>query len=115
MLLLTMKPTSNKIDLLLFVSNYSLKGLKTVKKLSEMVDDLGIDVSSRYILVSRTPEELNGKFKGEVEKLGIPYIGNLVDDALIEEADINGTSLFDLPDSSLAVKGIESMLEKLIQ
>ncbi len=109
------RKTSNKIDLLLFVSNYSLKGLKTVKRLSEMVDDLGIDVSSRYVLVSRTPEELNGKFKGELEELGIPYIGNLVDDALIEEADINGTPLVDLPDSSLAVKGIESMLEKLIQ
>lgn len=109
------RKTSNKIDLLLFVSNYSLKGLKTVKKLSEMVDDLRLDVSNRYVLISRTPEKLNDKFMDEVKEIEIPYIGNLVDDALIEEADINGTPLFDLPDSSLAVKGIESMLDELIQ
>ena len=108
------RKTSNKIDLLLFVSNYSLKGLRTVKKLSEMVDDLRLEVSNRYVLISRTPEEMNGKFRDEVERLNIPYIGNLVDDALIEEADINGTPLVDLPDNSSAVRGIEAILEKLI-
>jgi CO dehydrogenase maturation factor len=108
------RKTAADIDLLLFVSNYSKKGVVTVDRLSKMVDDLKLSVKSRYLLINQTPEELDGGFMDEVEKTGIPFFGNLVMDKMIENFDVKGMPLTDLPDSSVTVQKFEEMLWKRI-
>src|SRR4030042_4787731 len=73
------RKTTAHIDLLLFCSDYSVKGIKTVKKLSEMVDELKIDVTKRFLLLNRTPEELDKNFLDAVEATGIPLLGHVPD------------------------------------
>lgn len=108
------RKTANDIDLLLFCSNYSLKGLQTVKRLSEMIDEIGIVVSKRFLMVNRTPEQLNGDFMAEVEKIGIPYLGNVVSDTTLEEFELSGRPLTDLPDNSPSVIQFEKLVKNLI-
>ncbi len=108
------RKTETDIDLLLFCSNYSLKGLKTARRLSGLIDDLGLSVKDRYLLVNNTPSELNKDFEEEIKKTGLPYIGNIVADEQVEDFDIKGLPLTDLPDSSLAVRSINQILEKII-
>ncbi len=108
------RKTAAEIDLLLFVSNYSLKGIKTVERLSGMVDELKLDIKNRYILINQTPEEMDREFAAAVESIGIPYFGNLVMDKMIEDYDVRGIPLTDLPDTSRSVKEFEEMLRKVI-
>jgi len=108
------RKTAADIDLLLFVSNYSKKGVVTVDRLSKMIDDLKLSVKNRYLLINQTPEELDKGFLAEVEKTGIPYFGNLVMDKMIEDYDVKGIPLTDLPDESITVKKFEEMLWKRI-
>ena len=107
------RKTAANIDLLLLCSNYSLKGIKTVKKISDMVDELGIGVKERFIVINMTPEKLDDSFIAEIEKLGIPYFGNIKTDKSIEEADVKGIPLTDIPESSMAVKSIDDMVAQL--
>ena len=109
------RKTNTHIDLLLFCSNYSLKGLKTVRRLSDIVNDLGLKVKDRFILVNLTPLELDEDFMSEVKKINIPYLGNVSTDKLIEDFDLKGIPLIDLPDSSSTVKSIDRMLRQVIQ
>lgn len=108
------RKTAARIDTLIFCSNYSLKGLKTVKTLSDMVADLKIDVGNRYLLVNRTPETLEQKFLDGIRDSGIPFLGYTMMDKEIEESEIKGVSLLDLPDSSKTVRGLEEMLNRII-
>lgn len=108
------RKTSANIDLLLFCSNYSLKGIKTVQRLSDIVDALGLHVKERHLLVNQTPQNMDEGFMAEIKKMDVPYLGRLVIDKSIEDFDIKGTPLIDLPDSSSAVKNIEGLLKKII-
>jgi CO dehydrogenase maturation factor len=108
------RKTANQIDVLIFVSNYTMKGLKTVETISSMIDELGIDVRERYLLISNTPEELNGEFMKRAEELKIPYLGNIVSDSRIEESDISGKPLIELPDDSVAVQSVDSMMNRIL-
>lgn len=108
------RKTAAHIDTLIFCSNYSLKGLKTVKTLAEMVKDLKIDVRERYLLVNRTPETLEPAFLESIRETGIPFLGHTVMDTEIEESEIKGIPLIDMPDSSKTVIKIEEMLNKII-
>ncbi|MBN1496071.1 MAG: AAA family ATPase [Spirochaetes bacterium] len=108
------RKTAANIDTLIFCSNYSLKGLKTVTALSAMVDDLKINVKDRYLLVNRTPETLGQEFLDGIRDTGIPFLGHIVMDAEIEESEIKGISLIDLPDDSETVKKFEEILNNII-
>ncbi|MDY6967333.1 MAG: AAA family ATPase [Spirochaetota bacterium] len=108
------RKTNAEIDLLIICSNYSLKGLKIAKKLSDLVDELKLDVKDRYLLLNYTPENLDETFLDNVKKIGIPYIGNIVKEKLIEDYDIKGISITDLPDNSLSVKSIDEIMEKIL-
>lgn len=109
------RKTSNQIDLLLLCTNYSLKGLKTVKRLSGLIDEIGIKVKAQYLLINQTPSKLDESFMDEVEKINIPYLGNILKDRLVEDYEIKGMPITDLPSDSLAVKCIDEMLKDLIK
>jgi CO dehydrogenase maturation factor len=108
------RKTAAHIDTLILCSNYSLKGLKTVKTLSEMVKDLKIEVRNRYLLVNRTPETLGSEFLAGIKDTGIPFLGHTVMDREIEESEIKGVPLLNMPDSSKTVQRFEEMLGKII-
>lgn len=109
------RKTAARIDALIFCSNYSLKGLKTVKTLSDMVDSLKIEVGSRYLLVNRTPEELEREFLDGVKNTGIPFLGYTIMDKEIEESEIKGVPLVQLTETSKTVQRFDEMMESIIQ
>lgn len=108
------RKTDSDIDLLIICSNYSRKGLLTAGRLSDLVDDLGLEVKKRYLLISQASEELDQSFTQEIKKINIPCLGRIINDKLITESDINGLPLTDLPDSSIAVQNIEEMFNKIL-
>jgi CO dehydrogenase maturation factor len=108
------RKTAARIDTLIFCSNYSLKGLKTVKILSDMVDSLRIEVGGRFLMVNRTPETLEQEFLDGIKDIGIPFLGHTVMDKEIEESEIKGVPLLQLPDSSKTILRFEEMLERII-
>lgn len=108
------RKTESEIDVLLFCSNYSLKGLKTTERISDLIDDIGLIVKNRYLLVNNTPDVISGEFLEEIKKINLQYAGNVVSDALIEEYELKGMSLTGLPDNSKAVKCIDEILGRII-
>jgi CO dehydrogenase maturation factor len=108
------RKTAASVDALIFCSNYSLKGLRTVKTLSDMVDALKISVGSRYLLVNRSPEILEPEFLAGIEDTGIPFLGYAPMDTDIEESEIKGIPLTHLPDTSRTVQRFEEMIGRIL-
>ncbi|MCU0822850.1 MAG: AAA family ATPase [Spirochaetes bacterium] len=108
------RKTESDIDLLLLCSNYSLKGIKTAERISKLIDDLGLQVKKRYLLINNTPDKIDDDYAAEIRNTGLPYAGSVASDKMIEEHELKGSPITDLPDTSAAVQCIDKILSKII-
>ncbi len=106
--------TTQGVDYLLYLSDYSIRGLRTVGKIRELIDELKLEVKDRHLVVDRAPEDLAPAFREEMQKLGVPLLGTIPEDSQIQEYDLSGKALMDLPGSSRAVAAVDHMMEKMM-
>jgi CO dehydrogenase maturation factor len=105
--------TSGRVDILLMVTDYALRGLRAVGRINEMLDDLKLDVKHKGLIVNRAPETLNKAFLDEVESIGVPILSTIPDDNNLLEFDMERRSVLELEDDSPAVAAINRMMEKV--
>ena len=104
--------TSGRIDMLYLVTDYSLRGLRALRRIHEMLDSLKLKVESMGIVVTRAPEELGDAFLKEVEAIGVPIVGVIPTDPALLEFDMEKKSLLELPDSSPSVTATNSLMKE---
>lgn len=102
--------TSGKVDILYLVTDYSLRGLRAVRRINEMLVGLKLNVGKLGIIVTRCPENLGDAFLAEVAEIGIPIVGTIPSDDTLLEFDMEKKSLLDLPDSAPAVLAVDSLM-----
>jgi CO dehydrogenase maturation factor len=107
--------TSGKVDILLMVTDYALRGLRAVGRINEMLGDLKLDVKEKGIIVNRAPEKLSKAFLDEVERIGVPIIATIPDDGNLLEFDMEQRSLIELPDDSPAVAAVDNLMNKVTE
>ncbi len=105
--------TSGKVDILLMVTDYALRGLRAVGRINEMLGDLKLDVKHKGLIVNRAPETLSKAFLDEVEKIGVPILCTIPNDNNLLEFDMKMRSLLELEEDSSAVVAIDQMMEKV--
>ena len=102
--------TSGEVDMLYLVTDYSLRGLRAVRRINNMLQGLKLKVSNSAIIVTRGPEKLSDAFLAEVAEIGLPIAGIIPDDPALLEFDMERRSLLDLPDDSLSVAAIQELM-----
>lgn len=113
--------TARKIDALLVVSDFAVRGLRAAKGISELVDELDLDVDQRYLVVCRAPADPEGRPEALSKLLEVAggidlEIGGVIPhDAGIVQADLEQSSVFDLDDESPAVTAAAGVLDKLLE
>jgi len=103
---------SDHIDLMLIVSDYSLKGVRAAGRIRELTEELKLDVKAQYLILNRAPVELDTSIREEIEKQGVDFLGVVPVDVKVFKYDIKGTPIMILPDESTAVKAISDLMEK---
>jgi CO dehydrogenase maturation factor len=105
--------SSGRVDMLLLVTDYALRGLRAVGRINEMLGDLKLDVREKGLIVNRAPENLSSAFREEAENIGIPIICTIPEDKNLLEFDMERKSLLDLPDNSPASGAVTDMMNKI--
>ena len=105
--------TSGKVDMLLMVTDYALRGLRAVGRINGMLDDLKLDVREKGLVVNRAPETLSPAFLEEVERIGVPILCTIPDDPNLLAYDMEQRSLLELPDDSPAVQAVSAMMARV--
>ena len=103
--------TSGKIDMLYLVTDYSLRGLRAVRRIHEMLDGLKLSVKKMGIVVTRGPEKLSDVFLKEANEIGIPVLGIIPNDPALLEFDMEKKSLLELPESALSVLAVGNIMD----
>lgn len=105
--------TTQDVDILLVVSDYSANGVRAAKRIGELADELHLRVGARHLIINGAPATLAPHFAEEVERAGIPVAGIVPVDELLPQYEREEKPLTALPDSSAAVQSMQHIAQKL--
>lgn len=106
--------TAPKVDLLLIMSDPTVRGINTAKRINDLINELELEISRRALIINRisTKEE---ELKGIAEKFGLYVAGLIPEDNMISDYDLNERPIFQLPENSKAVKATFCILDRLLK
>jgi len=107
--------TTQNIDELLLISDHSVKGIRTLARIKELVSSLKLEVKRQWVLVNFTPGELGATVAGEIDRLNIGPVITVPLDSEIYEYDVNMKPLLELPDSAGAVKAVNALMTMIMK
>jgi len=106
--------TTQNVDELLIISNHSVKGVRTVAQIKDLVTELKLQVKRQSVVVNFAPAELDPLVKEELSRLEIKPIATIPLDEEVYSYDLKLKSLLDLPDSSRAVMAVNDLMARLL-
>ena len=106
--------TTENIDELFIISDHSVKGVRTVGRILELIKELKLDVKRHSVVINRVPGELDSHIRQELEQLGVEPIANIPLDDEVYRFDLEKRSLLDLPDKSIATIAVEKMMGTIL-
>ena len=106
--------TTRDVDLLLVVSDPSLRSIIAAERVIELVDELKTDVGEAYLIVNRVPESgLSEPLRAYIEEKGLRLVGTVPADPAVNELDAMGEPIVKLPPESPARRKLEEILSSL--
>jgi CO dehydrogenase maturation factor len=106
--------TTQNIDELLLVSDHTVKGLRAVTRIRELVKELKLIVRRESVIINNVPGEIDPLLKEEMEQLEITPAAVIPMDEAMQRYDLQQKPLFGLPDTSPAVRAVNDLMAKLL-
>ena len=107
--------TTQNIDELLLISDHSIKGVRTIARLRDLVSELKLKVKRQSVIINFVPNEIDPLISEELVKLDIEPTTTLPLDDEINGYDLKLKPLLDLPDTSKAVMAVSGLMTKLLR
>ncbi|MBN1176487.1 MAG: AAA family ATPase [Dehalococcoidales bacterium] len=107
--------TTQNVDELLMVSDHSVKGLRAVARVRDLVAELKLGVKRESVIINQVPGEIDPLLKAEMDKLGIVPTAIIPVDEEMLRYDLEQKPLFELPDTAKAVAAVNDMMDKLLK
>ena len=106
--------TTQNVDELLLVSDHSVKGLRAVTRIRELVKELKLVVKRQSIIINLVPGQIDPLLTREMERLGITPAAVIPVDEELKRYDLEQRPLFGLPDTSPAVTALNTLMDRLL-
>jgi CO dehydrogenase maturation factor len=106
--------TTQDIDELLIVSNHSVKGVRTIARIKELIAELKLRVKHQSTVISMVSGQLDPLVANELERLGLKPDAIIPLDEQIYQSDLNLKSILDLPDDSISVRSVDRMMAGIL-
>jgi len=106
--------TTQNVDELLMVSNHSVKGVRAVAQIVDLVTELKLRVKRRSVIINLAPPELDPLVKGELSRLKLEPAATIPLDDEVYRYDLELKPLLDLPDGSPAVRAVSGLMARLL-
>lgn len=106
--------TTQNVDELLLISNHSVKGVRTIARLIDLVKELDLVVKRQSIIINMTPGKMDPLVGAELSKVGLQPTAIIPLDQTVYEFDLNQRPLLDLPDDAVAAKAVSDLMKGLL-
>lgn len=101
------------VDDLIVITDGSRRGLRTAERIRELIGELEANIRNLYVIANKVTDANKDKITEIADELNLKLIGAVKVDEMIEERDLVGLPLFDLPDDSVAVQEVENIAKRL--
>ena len=105
--------TTENMDVLLLVSNHTVKGVRAIAKIKELVDELKLSFQQQLVVVNLVPGKLNPIVAREMEQLGLKADAIIPEDDELYQFDLKQKRLLDMPETSVAVQAVNNLMDKV--
>jgi CO dehydrogenase maturation factor len=106
--------TTQNIDEMLLVSDHSIKGLRAIARIRELIKELKLVVRRESIIINQVPGTLDPLLMKEMERMGVTPAAVIPEDEELKKSDLEQKPLFDLPDTSPAVAAVNDLMKNLL-
>jgi CO dehydrogenase maturation factor len=106
--------TTQNIDEILLVSDHSVKGLRAVARIRDLIKELKLVVRRESIIINQVPGEIDPLITQEMDRLGMTPAAVIPIDSDVRQYDLEQKPLFNLPDTSLAVAAVNALMDRLL-
>jgi len=105
--------TTQKIDLLLLVSEPSPTGVMTAARIKDLAKEMEISVKQTGLIINRVNGELPASLAEEAKGYGLEILGTIPADNTVVDYALKHIPAVQLPEGSLSVQAIDDILGKL--
>ena len=106
--------TTQNVDMLLIISDHSVKGIRTVARIRDLASELKLVVKRQMVIINTAPTKLDSIVTEELARLGIAPTATIPRDDEVYEYDLRLKSLLGLPDTSKAVRAVNDLTAKIL-
>jgi len=106
--------TTQNVDELLIIANPTVKGVRTVARIKNIVAQLKLRVRRQSVIINPAPPHLDPLVKKELLRLEIEPAASIPLDKEVYQYDVELKPLLELPDSSSAVMAVNALMAKLL-
>lgn len=106
--------TTQNIDVLLMISGHSVKGVRAVARIRDLVSELKLVVKRQVAIINFAPAKLSPLVSEELARLGIELEALIPEDEQIYRYDLDLKPLLELPDTSEAVVAVNGLMTELL-
>lgn len=106
--------TTQNIDEMLLVSDHTVKGLRAVARIRDLIRELKLVVNRESVIINQVPGEIDPRLEQEMERLGITPAAVIPDDNEIRQYDLEQKPLSGLPETSRAAAAVNALMDKLM-
>ncbi len=106
--------TTQNIDELLIISDHSVKGVRTVARIRDLISELKLVVKRQSVIINFAPTTLDPLITKELDRLGIEPVATIPLDEKVRDYDLKLKPLLDLPDTAKAVRAVDDLMAELL-
>ena len=100
------------IDIMFVISDSTARGIRSAKRVHELIRGLQAEVNKIYLIVTKTEANSLAVLADEIDQTGLQLIGDIPLDELVFQQDIIGKPLFDLPDEAISVQAVDKIIRQ---
>ncbi len=106
--------TTQNIDELILVSDHSIKGIRAVSHIKELVKELKLVVKRESVIINFVPDGIDPLLSKEMDRLQITPTATIPIDDDLRRFDLEQKPLFEMQDTSQAVMAVNKLLNMLL-
>ncbi|MFC1912641.1 AAA family ATPase [Chloroflexota bacterium] len=105
--------TTQNVDELVMVSNHSVKGIRALARIRDLVYELKLVVKRQTVVINIVPGKIDPLIIREISRLGLNPTATIPLDEEVAQYDLLQKPLLELPDTAKAVAAIDGLMAKL--
>src|SRR5512139_334652 len=105
--------TTHKVNLLLIVSDPTVKGILTAKRINELVEELQLEVDRRVLIINRVVGPEADELMQLARGYGVEVAGMVPQDDMVFRYDLQGKPVYELPVEAPSVTALFGILQSL--